>query len=57
LGAGIVNSNGSNSALRSNAYFLCTDADFAREVKDLDNTCNEVAITTEGGSIRLIKTI
>lgn len=56
LGGGIINTDGTNSALKTNMYLLCSDADVAREIKDSDNTCNEVAITTQGGSIRLIKT-
>jgi len=55
LGSGIVNADGTNSALKANTYLLCSDANFAREIKDADDTCNEVAITTQGGVMRLIK--
>lgn len=55
LGSGIVNADGTNSVLKANTYLLCSDANFAREIKDGDDTCNEVAITTQGGVIRLIK--
>jgi len=55
LGSGYINSSGAYANNKDSLYLLCEDADFVREIKDGDDTFSEVAITVEGGSIRLIK--
>lgn len=55
LGTGYTDSSGAYQNNKDSLYLLCEDADFVREIKDGDNTFDEVAITVECGSIRLIK--
>jgi hypothetical protein len=55
LGGGYIASNGTTTNLKSSEYIGCKDADIAREIKDGDDTFNEVAIAEQGVSIRLIK--
>lgn len=55
LGAGYVNSSGISTGLKDSSGIHCHDANFVRVVKDADNTFDEVAITVEGYSIRLLK--
>lgn len=55
IGSGYIDSNGAYQSSKGTSYLMCSDADFAREIKDGDDTFDEVAITVEGGSIRLIK--
>ena len=55
LGGGYIASNGITTNLKSSEYIGCKDADVAREIKDGDDTFNEVAIAEQGVSIRLIK--
>lgn len=55
IGGGYIAAGGATTNSRLSEYFGCKDANVARELKDGDNTFNEVAITTEGVSLRLIK--
>jgi hypothetical protein len=57
LPAGYVATDGANTGVNTVARLGCKDALFCREIKDADNTFDEVAITTEGVSLRLKKKI
>lgn len=55
LGGGYTASNGTYTDEKVSTLLMCEDDDFARKVVDGSNSVDEVAITTEGGIIRLIK--
>ena len=52
-GAGVINANGTYSDFKGKAR-LMTDDDYALDIND-DGTSTEIAVTTEGGSLRLVK--
>ena len=56
LGAGIRNSLGAFADIKLSTILVCSDALYVRNIVDGADTFAETAITTEGGSIRLIKT-
>ena len=52
-GAGVINADGTYSNFKTKAR-LMTDDDYALDIND-DGTSAEIAVTTEGGSLRLVK--
>lgn len=52
-GAGVINANGTYTDFKGKAR-LMTDDDYALDIND-DGTSAEIAVTTEGGSLRLVK--
>ena len=55
LGGGYIDANGNYVGNKTHEGVWAKDADIARVALDADNSFNEVAATTEGYSIRLIK--
>ena len=50
---GLINADGTYSDFKGKAR-LMTDDDYALDIND-DGTSTEIAVTTEGGSLRLVK--